>query len=183
MEVPGSGEDLVSGEELDLHEIDLALETGQLFLELLQALLQGAVLAAKALDRDLVGDVGAVNPVHFGPDPGFLLAELLQGLFLARQGLVGPGEVGGHVIRREEEPLELLLEDGLEIADADSVPALQTYFGLSEYTYIFAPQWQRTMPAKRWTGCRPGAFPSRRRPTRMALHCSQSSSETIGSTG
>ncbi len=55
--IAGLGQDLVAGEELDLLEVELALEARQLVFDLLEALLNRAVLASDALDRDLVGDV------------------------------------------------------------------------------------------------------------------------------
>lgn len=59
---------------------------------------------------------------------------------------------------------------------------LQTYFGVLVGTYIFSPQAQKTMPAKRCTGRLPilGRVPLA--PSKMELHWSQSSGETIAGT-
>jgi len=54
VEVLGLGHDLVPGEVLDLPEVDLALETRQLVLDLQEPGLEGPVLPAETVDRERV---------------------------------------------------------------------------------------------------------------------------------
>ena len=124
IQVAGLGQDLVLAEELDLEEVDLALEPGLLVLNGLEALLEGAVGAAEPFRGDLVGHVQAVGLVHLLPGLAGLGLEAPQPLLLGLDLLVRLPEVLGHVLGREEEVPQLLVEDGFDVTNADLVPAL-----------------------------------------------------------
>ena len=72
VEVAGLGQDLVLAEVLDLKEVEFALESRQLLLHSLEALLERTVRPAESFGRDLVSDVEAVGLVHLLPDLGRL---------------------------------------------------------------------------------------------------------------
>ncbi len=127
VQVPGLGQDLVPGKVLDLEEVDLALQPGDLVLELLSALLQGAVGAAEAVSADLVLHVKPVHLLHLLVHPALFGLEPVQERPLVRDRLVSLLEVVGHLLRRKEELPKLLLEDGLQIDDGDLVPAVAAH--------------------------------------------------------
>jgi hypothetical protein len=88
VQILGARENLIPRDELDLHEVDFALEPGKLALDLGQPLFEGAVGPPESVWRDLVGHVQSVETVHLAPDLRFLPPEALQGLFLAPKDLV-----------------------------------------------------------------------------------------------
>jgi hypothetical protein len=122
VEVTGFGQDLVLAEVPDLEEVNLALEPRLLVLDGLESFLKRSVRPAESLRRDLIGHVQLIDPVHVGADLAEVGFKADQSLFLGLDLLVGLAEVPGHVLRREEELSQLLVEDGFEVADTDLIP-------------------------------------------------------------
>lgn len=119
VEVAGLRQDLVAPEVLDLEEVELALQPRQLRLEGRQALLERLVGPAEALGGDLVADVQAIGLVHLLADLGSVSLEGGEPFLLLVDLLVGPSQMRRHILRREKEALELLVEDRLEVPDRD----------------------------------------------------------------
>jgi len=124
VQIAGLGQQLVSAEVLDLEEVELALEPGQFVFQPLEAFFERLVRPAESVGRDLVTEVEPVGLVHLRPDLRGLRLQGDQPFFLGLDLLVSLTQMPGHVFGREEEVLELLVEDGLDVGDADLVPAL-----------------------------------------------------------
>jgi hypothetical protein len=124
MEILGFIDDLVSGEELDLQEIDLPLGFGYLSLDLFQPVFKGLVVPSKTLFRHLPVEIEPHHPLHFLFDILLLLKESLEKFFLFMDCPVGHLEVVLDLRGGIKEVLELFMENRLEILDPDLVPAL-----------------------------------------------------------
>ena len=112
-------QDLVPSDVLDFEEVELTLKSRQLLFHSLETLFKRSVRPPESLRRDLVGDVQAVGLVHLLPDLGRLCLQGNEPLLLGPDLLVGLPEMPGHVLRRKEEVLELLVEHCLQVPDRD----------------------------------------------------------------
>ena len=114
---------LVSGQELDAKEVDLALEPGRLVFELAEALFERLVAPAEAGDRNLVGLAQAEQLVDLAADLLGLGVEGPEQFLLGGEGGVGAFEdLGDRLL--VEEALGPVHEDRFEVGLGDLVPAL-----------------------------------------------------------
>jgi len=127
VEALGFGQDLVGGEVLDAEEVHLALETRNLFVQLAESLVEGPVEVAEGFRSEAVIHVGSVDFPPLGFDGLVLALQPLKEFFLFPNLAIGLVQVGGHLLRREEETLELLFEDGLQINGRDFVAAARAH--------------------------------------------------------
>jgi len=98
---------------LDLQEVDLPLEAGDLFFELASPVLDRGVPLSEPSGVDLVREVELVDLIGFGLEADCFPAEGVEKLFLGGYLLVANFQGRGDLLRREEEGFELLLKDPL----------------------------------------------------------------------
>jgi hypothetical protein len=108
---------------LDLEEVDLPLEAGDLFFELDSPVLDRGVPLSESSGVDLVGQVELVDLIGFGLETHCLPPQGVEKLFLGSYLLVANFERRGDLLRGEEEGFELLLKDPLQVHLGHLVPA------------------------------------------------------------
>jgi len=119
------GHNILLGEELDSHKVDLTLESGDLALQLCEALLQRAVQATKPFRADLAVEVQSMGLFHLCSDGLDLLPKGLRQAPLFPQGAISPLEIGPDIVRGEKEALELIAKDLLKVGHDDLGPTFR----------------------------------------------------------
>jgi hypothetical protein len=123
VKVFGFGDDFLLGEVLDLQEVDLALETGDLCLKLYLPILDRLVPGSEAAGGEVPGAVELEDLFSVSLEALRFPMEGLQEIGLGLHLPVGHFEGGGDLLGREEELLELLLKDPLQVHLGHLVPA------------------------------------------------------------
>jgi hypothetical protein len=109
------GDHFLAGEVLDLEEVDLALEPGDLRLKLYSPVLDRLVPLPQGSRGDLLRQVEPEDLIRFRFEAVGFPPQGVEEIDLGLHLLVRLGEGARDLLRGEEESLELLLEDPLKV--------------------------------------------------------------------